>query len=98
MDTLLKKYLSKDIGIFFKPLSNGDIEITLTDISHNINEKVQIPRDIFFGYDSKTLETYLNPVFAKLGAKKAKVYGDKYKSYQQKEFEKFWKESKDIFP
>lgn len=98
MNTLLKKYLNKGIEIHFKPLFDGNIEITLIDISFGIKEYIFVPKTIFFNSNSEEIEIYLNPAFAKIGSRKAKIYGDQYKSYQNKEFEKFWNESKDIFP
>lgn len=98
MNTLLEKYLNKGIEIHFKPLLDGNIiEIILIDASYGIEEHVFILKDVFFTFHTETIESYLNPAFAKMGSRKAKIYGDQFSSHQRKEFEKFWKEDKDIF-
>lgn len=96
MNTILEKYLNKGIEMIFKPQLDGNIRITLID-SSAIREYAFIPKDVFFSFNSEKIEAYLNPALARMGSRKAKIYGDQFSSYQRKEFEKFWNEDKDIF-
>ena len=103
MNTILCKYLIQNLSLEFNLLSDGNIHIKLIDFSPvskgRIMEEVSIPKKIFYLSDPKTIdEYYLMPIVEKIHSRRIDFIRKQNASIEQKEYEKFWKESKDIFP
>lgn len=103
MNTILFKYLSQNLSMEFNLLSDGNIHIKLTDFSPISNgriiEEVSIPKEIFYHSDPEIIDKhYLMPTIEKICSKKLDFVHKQHDSIKRKELEKFWKESKDIFP
>ena len=103
MNTILFKYLSQNLSMEFNLLSDGNVHIKLIDFSPISNgriiEGVSIPNDIFYNSDPKTIdECYLMPAIENIRSRRIDFLHKQNASNKRKELEKFWKESKDIFP
>lgn len=103
MNTILFKYLSQNLSMEFNLFSDGNIHIKLTDFSPvsngRITEEVSIPKEVFYHSDPKTIdESYLMPAVEKIRSRWIDFVRKQNASNERKEYEKFWKESKDIFP
>ena len=103
MNTILFKYLSQNLSIELNLLSDGNVHIKLIDFSPISNgrivEGVSIPKEIFYNSDPKTIdECYLMPAIENIRSRRIDFLHKQNASNKRKELEKFWKESKDIFP
>lgn len=103
MNTILCKYLIQNLSLEFNLLSDGNIHIKLIDFSPvskgRIMEEVSIPKKIFYLSDPETIdERYLMPIVEKIHSRRIDFIRKQNASIERKEYEKFWKESKDIFP
>jgi len=103
MNTILFKYLSQNLSMEFNLFSDGNIHIKLTDFSPiskgRITEEVSIPKEIFSRSDPKIIdESYLMPAIKKIHSRRIDFIRKQNASIERKEYEKFWEESKDIFP
>ena len=87
----------------FHLFSDGNIHIKIRDFSPisggRIMEEVSIPKEIFYHSDPETIdECYLMPIVEKIYSRRIDFIRKQNASIERKEYEKFWKESKDIFP
>lgn len=103
MNTILFKYLNQNLSMEFNLLSDGNIHVKLTDFSPvskgRIIEEVSIPKEIFYRSDPEIIdEHYLMPAVEKMYSRWIDFVRKQNASIERKEYEKFWKESKDIFP
>ncbi len=103
MNTVLFKYLNQNLSMEFNLLSDGNIHIKIKDFSPISNgriiEGVSIPKEIFYCSDPKTIdECYLMPAIENIYSRRIDFAHKQNASNKRKEFEKFWKESKDIVP
>ena len=103
MNTVLFKYLNQNLSMEFNLFSDGNIHIKIRDFSPvsggRIMEEVSIPKEIFLNSDPIVIdEQYLNPTILKIFSRRMDFYSKQDASNKRKEYEKFWKESKDIFP
>ncbi len=103
MNTILLKYLSQNLSMEFNLLSDGNIHIKLIDFSPvskgRIMEEVSISKKIFYHSDPETIDKcYLMPAVEKIHSRGIDFIRKQNASNERKEYEKFWKESKDIFP
>lgn len=103
MNTILLRYLEQNISMTFHLLTDKNIHIKMIDFSSisggMIAEEIAIPKDVFLKSDPALIEEhYLHPTFKKIFSRRLDFYKAKHKSDERKEFEKFWKESTDIFP
>ena len=98
MNNFLKKYL-KDLHleVRFKPLVNGELEITLIDNSYNIRNSIILSEDNFKAFegtdisDSEMFNTILSPLLSEMGDKKASIYSNRYKAHIRQELDRFWR-------
>ena len=102
MNTILFKYLSQNLSMEFSFFSDGNIHIKITDFSPiskgRITEEVSIPKEIFCRVDPETIDKcYLMPTFEKIRSREIDFICKQNASNKREEYEKFWKESKDIF-
>ena len=102
MNTILFKYLTQNLSIEFNLLSDGNVHIKLTDFSPvskgRIMEEVSIPKEIFCRCDPETIDKcYLMPTVENICSRRIDFIRKQNASNKRKEFEKFWKEDKDIF-
>ena len=103
MNTILFKYFKQNLSMDFSLFSDEKIHIKIRDFSPisggRIAEEVSIPKEIFLNSDPTVIdEQYLNPTVLKIFSRRMDFYSKKNDSNKRKEYEKFWKESKDIFP
>ena len=102
MNTILFKYLTQNLSIEFNLFSDGNVHIKLIDFSPvskgRIMEEVSIPKEIFCRCDPETIDKcYLMPTVEKIRSRQIDFVRKQNASIKRKEFEKFWKEDKDIF-
>lgn len=102
MNTILFKYLKQNLSIEFNLLSDGNVHTKLIDFSPvskgRIMEEVLIPKEIFYRSDPETIDKcYLMPAVEKIRSRWIDFVRKQNASIKRKEFEKFWKEDKDIF-
>lgn len=103
MNTILFKYLNQNLSMEFNLLSDGNIHVKLTDFSPvskgRIIEEVSIPKEIFYRSDPEIIDKhYLIPAVEKIRSRWIDFVHKQNASNKRKEYEKFWQESKDIFP
>ena len=103
MNTVLFEYLNQNISIEFNLLSDGNVHIKLVDFSPVSNgriiERVSIPKEIFYRSDPELInKCYLMPAIENICSRRIDFFHKQDASNERKEYEKFWKESKDIFP
>lgn len=103
MNTVLFEYLNQNISIEFNLLSDGNVHIILIDFSPISNgtiiEEVSIPKEIFYRSDPELIDKcYLKPAIENICSRRIDFFHKQNASIERKEYEKFWKESKDIFP
>jgi hypothetical protein len=101
MNTILFKYLTQNLSIKFN-FFDGNVYIKLIDFSPvskgRIMEEVSIPKEIFCRCDPETIDKcYLMPTIEKIRSRGIDFIRKQNASIKRKEFEKFWKEDKDIF-
>ncbi|MDV3427441.1 MAG: hypothetical protein LIR50_10305 [Bacillota bacterium] len=103
MNTILYKYLNQNLSLEFNLLSDGNIHIKIRDFSFvsngRIMEEISIPKEIFLNSDPIVIDKqYLYPATLKIFSRRMDFYSKQDASNKRKEYEKFWKESEDIFP
>lgn len=103
MNTILLKYLNLNLSMEFNLLSDGNIHIKIKDFSPISNgriiEGVSIPKEIFYRSDPKIIdENYFMPAIENICSRRIDFVRKQNASNKRKEYEKFWNESKDIFP